>query len=232
MFNSILEQSVFFSVLLTLISFEIGTFLRKKTGLAIVNPLLISSIIIIITLLSFNISYDTYAEGAKYITYLLTPATVCLAVPLYEKIELLKQNFTAIILSIIMGIALGLLCILGLSLLFRLEYTHYATLLPKSITTAIALDVSEGVGGLPNVTAVLISITGIFGNITAPFIMKLFKVENPVARGIGIGTASHAMGTAKAMEMGRTEGAMSSLALVIAGIVTVLLAPLFSQFYF
>ena len=232
MFNSILQESVFFSILLTLASFELGNFLRKKSGLAILSPLLISNIVIIITLLIFNISYDTYAEGSKYISYLLTPATVCLAVPLYEKIELLKKNLPAIVLSISMGIAMGLLCILGLSLLFRLEYTHYATLLPKSITTAIALDVSEFVDGFPNVTAVLISITGIFGNISAPFIMKFFKIEDPVARGIGIGTAAHAMGTVKAMEMGKTEGAMSSLALVIAGIVTVILAPIFSRFYF
>lgn len=227
MFNN----SVFFSVLLTLIAFEIGTWIRNKTKLVIASPLLLATAIVIVALLALKIDYDTYSKGAAYISYLLTPATVCLAVPLYERLELLKKNMLAVVLSVSIGIALGLLSIFGLSLLFKLEYEHYATLLPKSITTAIGLDLSKELGGIPNITAAVIAITGIFGNLSAGFVMKIFRITDPIAQGLGIGTGAHAMGTVKAIEMGKTQGAMSSLALVVAGIVTVLLAPVFSRFF-
>ena len=224
-----LNNSVFFSVLITLIAFEIGTWIRNKTKLVIASPLLLATAIVIVALLALKIDYDTYSKGAAYISYLLTPATVCLAVPLYERLELLKKNMLAVVLSVSIGIALGLLSIFGLSLLFKLEYEHYATLLPKSITTAIGLDLSKELGGIPNITAAVIAITGIFGNLSAGFVMKVFRITAPIAQGLGIGTGAHAMGTVKAIEMGKTQGAMSSLALVVAGIVTVLLAPVFSR---
>jgi lrgB family protein len=226
-----LNNSVFFSVLITLIAFEIGTWIRNKTKLVIASPLLLATAIVIVALLALKIDYDTYSKGAAYISYLLTPATVCLAVPLYERLELLKKNMLAVVLSVSIGIALGLLSIFGLSLLFKLEYEHYATLLPKSITTAIGLDLSKELGGIPNITAAVIAITGIFGNLSAGFVMKIFRITDPIAQGLGIGTGAHAMGTVKAIEMGKTQGAMSSLALVVAGIVTVLLAPVFSRFF-
>lgn len=226
-----LNNSVFFSVLITLIAFEIGTWIRNKTKLVIASPLLLATAIVIVALLALKIDYDTYSKGAAYISYLLTPATVCLAVPLYERLELLKKNLLAVVLSVSIGIALGLLSIFGLSLLFKLEYEHYATLLPKSITTAIGLDLSKELGGIPNITAAVIAITGIFGNLSAGFVMKIFRITDPIAQGLGIGTGAHAMGTVKAIEMGKTQGAMSSLALVVAGIVTVLLAPVFSKFF-
>ncbi len=226
-----LNNSVFFSVLITLIAFEIGTWIRNKTKLVIASPLLLATAIVIVALLALKIDYDTYSKGAAYISYLLTPATVCLAVPLYERLELLKKNLLAVVLSVSIGIALGLLSIFGLSLLFKLEYEHYATLLPKSITTAIGLDLSKELGGIPNITAAVIAITGIFGNLSAGFVMKIFRITDPIAQGLGIGTGAHAMGTVKAIEMGKTQGAMSSLALVVAGIVTVLLAPVFSRFF-
>ena len=226
-----LNNSVFFSVLITLIAFEIGTWIRNKTKLVIASPLLLATAIVIVALLALKIDYDTYSNVAAYISYLLTPATVCLAVPLYERLELLKKNMLAVVLSVSIGIALGLLSIFGLSLLFKLEYEHYATLLPKSITTAIGLDLSKELGGIPNITAAVIAITGIFGNLSAGFVMKIFRITDPIAQGLGIGTGAHAMGTVKAIEMGKTQGAMSSLALVVAGIVTVLLAPVFSRFF-
>ena len=226
-----LNNSVFFSVLITLIAFEIGTWIRNKTKLVIASPLLLATAIVIVALLALKIDYDTYSKGAAYISYLLTPATVCLAVPLYERLELLKKNMLAVVLSVSIGIALGLLSIFGLSLLFKLEYEHYATLLPKSITTAIGLDLSKELGGIPNITAAVIAITGIFGNLSAGFVMKIFRITDPIAQGLGIGTGAHAMGTVKAIEMGKTQGAMSSLALVVAGIVTVLLAPVFSRLF-
>lgn len=226
-----LNNSVFFSVLITLIAFEIGTWIRNKTKLVIASPLLLATSIVIVALLALKIDYDTYSKGSAYISYLLTPATVCLAVPLYERLELLKKNMLAVVLSVSIGIALGLLSIFGLSLLFKLEYEHYATLLPKSITTAIGLDLSKELGGIPNITAAVIAITGIFGNLSAGFVMKIFRITDPIAQGLGIGTGAHAMGTVKAIEMGKTQGAMSSLALVVAGIVTVLLAPVFSRFF-
>ena len=169
-----LNNSVFFSVLITLIAFEIGAWIRNKTKLVIASPLLLATAIVIVALLALKIDYDPYSKGAAYISYLLTPATVCLAVPLYERLELLKKNMLAVVLSVSIGIALGLLSIFGLSLLFKLEYEHYATLLPKSITTAIGLDLSKELGGIPNITAAVIAITGIFGNLSAGFVMKIF----------------------------------------------------------
>ena len=177
-----LNNSVFFSVLITLIAFEIGTWIRNKTKLVIASPLLLATAIVIVALLALKIDYDTYSKGAAYISYLLTPATVCLAVPLYERLELLKKNMLAVVLSVSIGIALGLLSIFGLSLLFKLEYEHYATLLPKSITTAIGLDLSKELGGIPNNTAAVISITRIFGNLSAGIDMKIFTITDPIAQ--------------------------------------------------
>lgn len=225
-----LTESVFFGVFISLFTYEIGVWLKKKFKLAIFNPLLISIVAVILFLLAFDIDYGTYQEGAKYISYLLTPATVCLAVPLYEQFELLKKNVKAVMAGIVSGVITSLTCVLVLSILFGFNHEQYVTLLPKSITTAIGMGVSEELGGYVTITVAVIVVTGVFGYIMADTILKLFHIEEPIAKGVAIGSASHAAGTARAMEMGEIEGAMSSLSIAVAGILTVLMSMVYANF--
>lgn len=225
-----LSESIIFGAVLSLAAYEIGLLMKKKFKLAILNPLLIGTICVIGFLLIFRIDYEEYNEGAKYISYLLTPATVCLAVPLYEQLSLLKKNFMAVAVGILSGVLASLVSVLALAKLFDLNHQQYVTLLPKSITTAIGMGVSEELGGLVTITVAVIVITGILGNVIAEFICKIFKIHEPIAKGLALGTASHAIGTAKAMEMGQIEGAMSSLAIADAGLLTVIGASVFAGF--
>ena len=229
--NDLMTQSLFFGVMISIVMYEIGVYLKKKTKLAILNPLLFSIAAVMILLLACHVDYDTYNNGAKYLSYLLTPATVCLAVPLYEQFELLKKNIKAIMAGIISGALTSVTCVLVLSVLFHLSHAEYVTLLPKSITTAIGLGISEELGGVVTITVAVIIITGVFGNITAEFICKLFHIEEPIAKGIAIGSASHAVGTAKAMELGEIEGAMSSLSIAVSGLITVVLSVIYAAIY-
>ena len=176
-----------------------------------------------------KIDYASYQAGGKYLSYLLTPATVCLAVPLYQQLELLKKNWRAVFLSIFSGVISSLASVLLLSKLFGFTHQQYVTLLPKSITTAIGIGVSEKLDGIVTVTVILIIITGILGNVIAETVFKIFGIKEPIARGLALGTASHAIGTAKAMELGQIEGAMSSLSIVVSGILTVIAASFFAQ---
>lgn len=228
--SEILESSVFFGVFISLVSYTFGVWLKKRTGWALANPLLISIVLVIATLSLTGVSYESYAKGADIISYLLTPATICLAVPLYQQVELLKKNWKAVLSGIGAGVLSSLVCVLLLALLFRFGHEAYVTFLPKSITTAIGIGVSEELGGYVSVTVVSIIITGVLGNIFAEKFLKLLRINEPIAKGIAIGTASHAVGTAKAMEMGAVEGAMSSLSIVVSGILTVVGASLFAMF--
>ena len=228
--KEMLTGSAFFGVFISLLGYEVGLFLKKKLKNPIFNPLLISIIFVIAALLILDIDYDTYNEGAKYISYLLTPATVCLAVPLYEQLSLLKKNWKAIIIGITSGVITSLTSVFVLALAFGLTHEEYVTLLPKSITTAIGMELSRELGGIVTISVAVIVVTGIFGNVIAELVCKLFRIKEPVAKGVAIGTASHAVGTAKAMEMGQEEGAMSSLAIAVAGILTAVLISIFAQF--
>ncbi len=223
-------SSVFFGLFITLAAYFIGFTIKKKTGLAVMNPILIGTALIIALLSCLDISYEAYNQSAKLISSLLTPATICLAVPLYEQLALLKKHKAAILAGICSGVLTSLVCVLALSLLFGLDHASYVTLLPKSITTAIGMGVSEELGGYISITVAVILITGILGNVIAEHVCRLFKITDPVARGIAIGSSSHAIGTAKAMELGQIEGAMSSLSIVISGVLTVAGASLFSLF--
>jgi len=229
--NDIVLNSATIGVVISLLAYEIGVYLRNKTKKGFMNPLLISIILVMAFLLFFDIDYESYNQSAHYLSYLLTPATVSLAIPLYQQIELLKKNFHAILLGILSGVITSLVSILLLAMVFHLTHEEYVTLLPKSITTAIGMGVSEELGGYVTISVAVIIITGILGNITGEFICKCFRIKHPVARGLAIGTSAHAVGTAKAMEMGQIEGAMSSLAIVVAGLLTVVLAPIFATFY-
>ncbi len=225
-----LTDSVYFGVVISLLCYQIGLWVKKKTNFALANPLLIAVIIIVTFLLTFDIEYESYQYGAKYISYFLTPATVSLAIPLYRQLELLKKYPKAIFGGIAVGVLMAMVSIFLMSLAFGLNNEQYVTLLPKSITTAIGMGVSEKMGGIPTITVVAISVTGIFGNIMAETILKWAKITDPIAKGLAIGTSAHAMGTAKAMEIGEVEGAMSSLSIVVAGIMTVLTVSVFAGF--
>ena len=212
------RQSAFFGVMLSLVAYGIGFELKKRFKFAIFNPLLIAIILVMIVLVSLHIDYDVYNEGAVYISYLLTPATVCLAVPLYEQFELLKKNWKALLIGILSGCIASMGSILAMSVIFSLSHEEYVSFLPKSITTAIGMGVSEELGGYVSITVAVIIITGVLGNMIGEQLLKLFRVTDPIAKGIAFGTASHAIGTAKAMEIGEIEGAMSSLSIVVSGI--------------
>ena len=229
--NNILSSSTFFGLFLTLATYVLAMGIKKKFKSGLVNPLLIAIVICIAVLLLFRIDYGTYNQGARYISVLLTPATVCLAVPLYMQLEKLKKNFPAIMIGILSGVLTSLGSIFLMSKVFGFSREEFITFLPKSITTAIGMSVSEEMGGYVAITVTAIIITGVFGNIICEAALKLFGIRNKIAKGIAIGTASHAIGTSKAMEIGEVEGAMSSLSIVVSGILTVILASLFAGLY-
>lgn len=228
--SEFLEESLYLGVLLTLGTYWIGTVLSKKWKHTLINPMLISIALIFVVLIFFHIDYATYNAGTKYITFLLTPATICLAVPLYEQFEALRKNWLAIVLGVLSGVLSSVASVFALCTLFKLSQTEFISFLPKSITTAIGYGLSEEMGGIVSITVASIVITGLFGNMAADLILKVFRITEPVAKGIGIGSASHAMGAAKAMTMGDVEGAMSSLSIVVSGLFTVIVANILSNF--
>ena len=228
--SEFMQNSVFWGVTLSFVAYGIGMMLQKKFRLAVFNPLLISVILIMLFLNISKTDYKVYQEGADVISYFLTPATVCLAIPLYEQMELLKRNFKAIMTGILSGVLTSLVSVLAMSVFFRLNHKEYTTLLPKSITTAIGMGVSEELGGYVTLTVAIIIITGILGSILAESACKIFHITEPIAKGVAIGTASHAIGTSKAMEMGETEGAISGLSIAVAGLLTVVGASVFACF--
>lgn len=223
--NQILNTPLF-GIFISLLSFEIGTKLYKKFKNPFLNPLLISQLIIILCLLKFNISFEAYNRGGEMISFFLGPATIVLAVPLYKKLKLLKENALAILSGITLGSFVGIIFIILLSHGLKLDPKIVNSLAPKSVTVPIGVEVCKQLNGIPSITVVSIILTGIIGSIIAPTICKLFKIEDKVAKGIAIGTSSHALGTTKALELGEVEGAMSGLSIGIAGLITVFLAPL------
>lgn len=229
--NELLQNAAYFGIFLSIGCYLAGIWLKKRFKLALFNPLLVAVLLCMALLFAFDIDYETFNQGAQHLTYLLTPATVCLAIPLYEQISLLKKHAAAVLVGVASGVISCLGSILLLSFLFSLSHQQYVTLLPKSITTAIGMGVSDELGGMVTITVAAIILTGILGNIIAERVLKLFHIEEKVARGLAIGTAAHAIGTAKAMEMGRIEGAMSSLSIAVAGLMTVLAATLFACLY-
>lgn len=222
-----LSSSAVWGVAPTIGAFALGTFINRKTGKAWCNPLLLGSLFAILLLSLLKTPYPEYKASALPLSYLLLPATVSLAIPLYEKWELLKTNLAAILAGILTGVMTSLGSITVLALLLKLDAVQAATLLPKSVTTAIGMDVAEALGGIPALAGAVIILTGITGNLTAQWLCRALKITDPLAKGIGIGAASHAIGTAKALELGEVEGAMSSLAVALAGMVTAFLAPVF-----
>lgn len=219
-----------FGVIISLIAFEIGKFIFEKTKMAIFNPLLIATLIVMGFLQIFNISVGDYMLGGSLIVFFLAPATVVLAIPLYQKMDLLKKYFIPIIGGGIVGAIVAIISVIILGKILGIDHQLLVSFMPKSITTPIGIELSKMLGGIPSITVFAIIITGITGNVTAPFIYTIFKIKNPIAKGLGLGISSHAVGTSRAIEMGEVEGAMSALAIVIAGILTIILAPILNAF--
>lgn len=230
--DNLFQTSLFAGVTVSLVAYLLGMLLKKKFKLAILNPLLISIVLTIIVLVVADVDYDTYNKGASYLSWFLTPATVCLAIPLYEQWTLLKKNIAAVALGLTAGVITSLVTVLVLSVLMGLSHEDYVTLLPKSITTAIGMGVSEELGGYVTITVAVIVVTGVLGNILGEFVCKIFRITEPISKGLALGASSHAIGTAKAIEIGEIGGApMSSLAIAVAGILTVVFASVFANFY-
>ena len=214
-----------FGIILTIIAFEIGIFINNKWRNPLLNPILIATVLIIGFLTVTGIEYETYKVGGDYISFFLGPVTVLLAVPLYKQIQSLKRYWFPILAGITVGSATSVICVIACAKMFNLSKTLMLSLTPKSITIPMGSVFSEQIGGIPSITIVSIVITGITGAVTAPLVCRYFRIKNPVAQGVAIGTASHALGTTKAMEIGETQGAMSSLSIGIAGVITVFITP-------
>jgi len=221
---SALLESVYFGVVLSVVAYCIGTAVQKKTGLVICNNLLIAALLVAAVLTVFDIPYDTYYKGGSLINTLLGPATACLAVNIYNKLELLKKYWLPVLVGCTTGVVVSVGSILVMCRAFGLDRAMTMSLLPKSVTTPIASAVAEGNGGIVPVAVAAVIVTGITGNVIAPMLVKLFRVKDPMAVGLGIGAASHALGTAKALELGETEGAMSGLAMGLCGLITAVVA--------
>ena len=217
-----LFASSMFGIALSILTFWIGVKIQQKTKLVICNPLIISIVLCIGVLLLFQIPYESYNEGGSIINMFLGPATACLAVSIYTKLELLKKNWLPILVGCAVGSVSSMASVFLLCKLMGLDESMTMSLIPKSVTTPIAVSISEAHGGIVPVTVVAVIFTGILGSMLAPTLIRIFRVKDSVTAGLAIGACSHAVGTSKAIEIGETEGAMSGLAIGICGILTVL----------
>lgn len=214
--------SPLFGILLSIAAFAIGLWIQKKTGLVFCNPLILAIVMIIAVLTIFKIPYESYDKGGSVINMLLAPATACLAVSIYTKIQVLKKHWLPILVGCTAGSFTSMLSVYGMCRLFHLDQQVTYALLPKSVTTPIAISIAQSHDGFVPITVIAVIFTGILGSMLAPVLIRVFRVKDPVAAGLAIGSCSHAVGTSKALEIGETEGAMSGLAIGICGIVTVL----------
>lgn len=227
-----LTNTPLFGVVISLVAFEIGKYIFNKTKLALFNPLLIGTIIVMGFLNYFKVPVSNYMVGGDLILFFLAPATVVLAVPLYRQLNLLKKNFLPIMVGGVVGSLTAIISVVVLGKIMGIDQKLLLSFMPKSITTPIGIELSTLLGGIPSITVFAIIVTGIIGNVSAPYVCSLCRIKHPVAKGIGIGISSHAVGTSRAIEMGEVEGAMSALSIVIAGILTIAIAPLVRAIFF
>ena len=220
-----LSESLFFGMILSLLAYKIGFEIQKKYKKVFLNPLLIAIVLVVIFLMITGISYETYQYGAKYLSYFLTPVTVCLAVPLYKQMETLKKNMAAILISIAVGCVVHAGVLIAVTYVCKMDQQLLLSVMSKSVTTAIALGVTGEIGGIQGITVIGVMVAGISGAVLGPSLLKLFHITEPVAQGLAMGSASHAIGTSKAIELGEIQAAMSSLAIVVTGILTVVIVP-------
>jgi predicted murein hydrolase (TIGR00659 family) len=228
----IFTHTPYFGIILSIAAYLTALGIYKKTKIAVFNPLLLTVIFIIIVLTTLHIPIEKYNEGGNLIVFFLAPATVVLAVPLYKQLNLLKEHFIPIMAGVTAGSFISILSVIGLSKLFGLEADIIRSLVPKSITTPLGMEISRSFGGIIPITVASIVLTGILGAVIGPFLVNIAGIKSNIAKGIGIGTGAHAIGTSKAIEMGEVEGAMSGLAIGLAGIITVVIAPIFYKIFF
>lgn len=225
-------RSPLFALLISILAYEIGIFINKKTRIVFFNPLMIAIALVIGTLLALHIPLEDYQKGGDFISLFLTPATVILAVPLYKNINSLKKDYIAILGGVIVGAATAIFSVWAMAKVWGLSKELIASLIPKSITTPLGIELSTQIKGIPSVTVAAIIITGVVGTVFAEWLLKVCKITDKTAKGIAIGTSSHALGTTKAVDIGETEGAMSGLAIGLAGLVTVIFATILFKFGF
>ncbi|MDR1691356.1 MAG: LrgB family protein [Rickettsiales bacterium] len=229
---SFLPVSLYFGFVLTLFMYFLAFKIHEKWKYPITTPLFVSTLFVIAFLIAFDIPYSYYNDGAKYLGYFLIPTTVCFAVPMYKQFSLLKKYSLEILTSVFIGCAASVLTVILLCLLLGLGDIIAKSLVSVSVTTAIAIGITQELGGMVSLTVFAVVITGVLGAAVGDIVCKLFRIKNPVAKGLAIGNSSHAMGTTKAFEMGEVEGAMSSLSIVISGLATVIIAPLAVYLFF
>lgn len=216
----------FFLIALTFGVFILGKYVQRRTGLTLLNPILISIILIITILQSTGVEYETYKAGGDYIEFWLKPAIVALGVPLYRQLDNVRRQWLPLLLAELIGCVVGVLSVVVVAELFGATKEVVLSLVPKAVTTPIAMEISSTIGGIPSLTAAVVVCTGIFGAMAGFKMVKISRIKSPIATGLSIGTASHAVGTASAMEKGERYGAFSSLGLIINGLLTALLTPL------
>ncbi|NLD18572.1 MAG: LrgB family protein [Tissierellia bacterium] len=219
-------NSPYYGVMFTLVGYLLGMWLSKKFKNPILNPMLVGIITCIVLMKITGISYEEYKIGANYVTFFVAPATVSLIVPLYKNIETLKKNLIPVLVGIFAGAVTAIVSVILLANLFGISEQLKMSLVSQSITTAIAIPLTEQIGGLGAIVSISISFRGVLGAILGPSILNLFKIKNPVAKGVAMGTTSHASGTAKAIEMGEVEGALSGLSIAITGVITAIVLPI------
>ena len=225
-----LSSSSFFAVTLTLVAFAFGSACQKKWKWAFLNPILIAAAVIIAVLKLLDIPNSVYQSGCTFLSYLLTPATICLAISFYDQFQKLKSHLAAAVLGILAGTIASIGTIWTMAQIFRLDAAITGSLLPKSVTTAIGVALSQEIGGIAAITTAAIVITGIIGNITGPALCRLFRLKDEVAQGVAFGTSAHVIGTAKATELSQLTGAVSGMSLTVAGIVTAVILSFLAQF--
>ena len=225
-----IQSSSFFCVALTLVAFCAASALQKKWKLSVLNPIVLSAAAVMVALKVLQIPNTVYQAGCQILSFLLTPATICLSISFYEQFQNLKKHLGAVTAGVVAGTVASLGAVWGLSRVFGLDRALLASMLPKSVTTAIGVALSGEIGGIAAITTAAIVITGIFGNIIGPTLCKIFRLDDPVAQGAAFGTSAHVIGTTRAMEMSALAGAVSSLSLTLAGIVTCILMSILAQF--
>jgi len=227
-----LQQTSYFGFVITIAVYCLALQIKKKTKLSILNPLLITVVILVAILLTFNISYETYNIGAKYISYFLTPTTVCLAIPLYKQVRMLRKNILGILSGILAGVIANAAVVVLLTKVFGMGNELGSSLLAKSITAPIAIGLTDELGGIPSITVFAVVLSGIIGAAIAPTVFKLLHIKDKTAQGLACGTSAHGSGTTTALELGEIQGAMSGLAIIVTGLITTIVAPIVAHLFF
>ncbi|SMC47474.1 LrgB family protein [Papillibacter cinnamivorans] len=217
-------SSPYFGLSLSILAFAFGTFANHRLRSPFVNPLLVAVALIILLLNVFHIPLDDYMEGASVISLFLAPATVVLALSVYRQIQVLRRYFVPILLGCLAGAVTAMTSAALLCRAFGLGDELMYSMIPKSVTTPIAMEISRELGGIVPVTIAAVILTGILGAVFSPLLIRLFRIQNPIAAGVAIGASSHAIGTSRAIQLGEVQGAMSGLSLCVSGIITVILS--------